>query len=538
MTGTAKAPRRLLRVIALASLAAWRFSSPADAQMPDLRAMMGKPLPAPELAPGTVTVRVAKQMPSNPVPGVEVTALVVKQDGEARKRAAKTGGDGRATFEALAAGATFEATVTVDGETLHSSKFPIPAQGGTRVMLIAGLGGPAPGGGAPGGGASDDRFALGAVTGSVEPRDGLAKGTLEIELRDAAGAAIAGREVKLGRVDAQNGVHVLKATSDEHGVVRFGDLPTGDGDGYAAVIEHEGMRLGTEAFRMSPDKGLHGQIKALRRTTDPSGVRIDSRSKIIFQLGEDSLQVMEALVFTNGLDAVFDPGPGGVVVPLPKGFVSAQEIEGGASVEVRAREGVAVHATIPPNGAAVFATQARFGFVLPANGAAAIDFRQPLPYGMESPLFLVPATHNLTLEGPGLKALPDQTGAQGDVIKMYELSAIPPGGTLSLTVRGLPARDRRGRTVASTLSLLMVAAAIAGVRRPRAAGRNDAGHTDALVQRREKLFAELVEIESARRAANGKADGALEQRRREVVGKLEGVYRELAGVEQGESPPL
>ena len=71
------------------------------AQMPDLKAIAGKPLPVQDLPPGSVGVRVARQAPSNPVAGVEVTAVITAAGGDARKRTAKTGADGRATFEGI-----------------------------------------------------------------------------------------------------------------------------------------------------------------------------------------------------------------------------------------------------------------------------------------------------------------------------------------------------------------------------------------------------------------------------------------------------
>src|SRR5687767_795966 len=97
------------------------LAPPAAAQMPDLRAMSGKPLPVADLPPGTVTVRVARQMPSNAVADVEVTAIIANAAGDARKRVVKTGSDGRATFDGVASGSTFEAEVTVDGERLKTS---------------------------------------------------------------------------------------------------------------------------------------------------------------------------------------------------------------------------------------------------------------------------------------------------------------------------------------------------------------------------------------------------------------------------------
>ena len=102
--------------------------------MPDPSAIAGTPLPAPELPDRTVTVRVVRERMGNNVAGQAVT-LKVGTD----SRTAKTDEQGRAQFDGLAAGTSVQATTIVDGETLTSQEFPVPANGGVRVALIAGI---------------------------------------------------------------------------------------------------------------------------------------------------------------------------------------------------------------------------------------------------------------------------------------------------------------------------------------------------------------------------------------------------------------
>jgi hypothetical protein len=102
--------------------------------MPDPSAIAGTPLPAPELPDRTVTVRVVRERMGNNVAGQAVT-LKVGTDA----RTAKTDEQGRAQFDGLAAGTSVQATTIVDGETLTSQEFPVPANGGVRVALIAGI---------------------------------------------------------------------------------------------------------------------------------------------------------------------------------------------------------------------------------------------------------------------------------------------------------------------------------------------------------------------------------------------------------------
>ncbi|MDX2090245.1 MAG: carboxypeptidase-like regulatory domain-containing protein [Kofleriaceae bacterium] len=105
---------------------------------------IGHPLPESSLAVGTVTVRVVDGTPSKPVVGTDVTLLVNGQPRQARTDAA-----GRATFSDLPPGASVQAKIIdADKKEQASETFPVPAQGGTRLMLsvspFQGMGGAPP----------------------------------------------------------------------------------------------------------------------------------------------------------------------------------------------------------------------------------------------------------------------------------------------------------------------------------------------------------------------------------------------------------
>lgn len=127
-------PLRLLFVICYSLFLFLASPAGAQVEMPDPSAMAGTPLPAPELPDKTVTVRVVRERMGNNVAGQDVT-LAIGQD----KRTVKTDAQGRAQFDGLTAGATVQATTVVDGETLTSQQFAVPAKGGVRVALIAGI---------------------------------------------------------------------------------------------------------------------------------------------------------------------------------------------------------------------------------------------------------------------------------------------------------------------------------------------------------------------------------------------------------------
>jgi hypothetical protein len=121
--------------IGLVTAACLAASSGALAQqMPDPSQIHGKAIPAPELGNSIVTVRVVRQNIGNNVP-----QQTVKITQGSVSRTATTDDEGRAQFKDLPAGSNWRAETTVDGEALVSDPFTVPAAGGLRVILVAGL---------------------------------------------------------------------------------------------------------------------------------------------------------------------------------------------------------------------------------------------------------------------------------------------------------------------------------------------------------------------------------------------------------------
>lgn len=106
----------------------------AQIAMPDPALIHGRAIPAAELPIGTVTVRVVREAIGNNVAGQGVRLTV---NGSARN--ATTDDQGRAEFPNLPAGAEVRAEATINGEALVSDTFMVPATGGLRVILVAGL---------------------------------------------------------------------------------------------------------------------------------------------------------------------------------------------------------------------------------------------------------------------------------------------------------------------------------------------------------------------------------------------------------------
>jgi hypothetical protein len=536
-----------LRLISLASILA--VASIAHAQpmmggsgMPNLAEIVGRPLPDNGMPPGTVSVRVARKMPSNGVAAAEVSAIIKNAGGDLRRRTEKTDADGRALFEGMAPGDEFHAEVTVDGELLKTEAFTIPQVGGLRTMLIAALGngggGAAPAeAGAPAGAAAGGPgapFTLGATAGVAVTDPSLPVGRLEVSLFDESGAPIPNQPVLLGMVDKTNKIDVRHGKSDATGVAHFTDLPRGEGTGYAAVLEWHGMRLGTAPFPMPESGGARAEIRALGHTSDPSVMTIGSGGRVIVQMHEDNLQFLEMFPLENRSDKMFDPSPGAIEIPLPQGFVSAEAQEGDRKIDVRQNHGMAVHGAFSPQRAILNTTaknagqEVVFGFVLPYHGATRA-FAQPMPNGIGTFTLITEQIPGLTVTGPGIGERQERE-LGGHKYWVMPGQPIGPGGVLAFTLNGLPSTDSTGRNVAGILTLMLIAGAFAFGRRPKGGpgGVDVAGERERLVDRRESTFADLIALE---RAARDKGATAPPDRRKQLVGRLEQIYRDIAALD-------
>ncbi|HET6613002.1 MAG TPA: hypothetical protein VFG83_13485, partial [Kofleriaceae bacterium] len=96
----------------------------------------GKPLPDPELAAGTATVRVIRGSVERPAVGIDVALTAASTDDAAADRlTARTNSEGRATFSGLSPGTTYIAEATDGDDKATSEAFAIPETGGVRVLL-------------------------------------------------------------------------------------------------------------------------------------------------------------------------------------------------------------------------------------------------------------------------------------------------------------------------------------------------------------------------------------------------------------------
>lgn len=226
---------RTVRTILAATALSWAVFAggsavagpPAGGPPIDPRAMSGIPRADPQLAAGTITIRVLDGGFDAPATDVEVTLEVTGPDGKTETRTAKTDAQGRATVGDLSAfiGGTAVAKATRGGEAMSSQPIQLFAEAGSRVMLVA-----AKAGAAGGSGAAAPKH--GEAGGPEVPQPGtafvlegtpageLVVGTFDLDARKPIGNV----EVTLQLTLPGGEVQTRKATSDARGKVAFEKL--------------------------------------------------------------------------------------------------------------------------------------------------------------------------------------------------------------------------------------------------------------------------------------------------------------------------
>jgi len=469
------------QILARLGLALALTASPSYAQMPspDHNAAMSAPLFVEDLPVGAISVRLTRSSMTEPLAEVNVVGAWTTKDGKPKTATIKTGEDGRALFKDIPPGSTFGAKATVEGENLTTAQFTVPDQGGTRLLVMVGAKAAEAmndmTGGAAGAKPAQPK-PLGIRSGKVEPRDAMKAGSLDITVLSAEGKPLAGVGVDLGRVQhAGGGVDFLHTVSDDSGVAHFADLKAGDSAPYAAVVERDGMRVGTPAFTLDDKRGAAGEIRMPGRTIDLSALRISSATRMMVELREDSIGVLQNLHVENTSDKIFDPGPKGLFFPLPEGSTGAEKLPGGVDLEFKEGSGAYLHALIPPSQSPGADVQVRLGYILNTPAAAEYEVVQPMPLGLQGGIAMIPGDMGVSLAAPGLRARPPERDDNGNELHMFELYPLVPGQPLRLTVLGLPTRQQTGKWVAGLLAGLLVLAGLVAVRRPRKASLGKAG---------------------------------------------------------------
>lgn len=326
-------------------------------------------------------------------------------------------------------------------------------------------------------------------------------------------------------VELHGGARTETAKTDENGRAVFSGLQPGAT--VHAVAEVDGQRVESQTFNMPPDAGVRLVLVAgassapaassMTAAAAPGEVVFAGDSRIQIEFDDDTLEVFYLFDLVNPSSSPVMP-KAELVFELPEGAQQAAALEGSSAQGTVRGRAVSITGPIAPG-----STPIRFAFSLPPAGADRM-ITQRLPAAWAQVQVIMTRAGAARMTSAQFTGTNEMAGeAQGFILGTG--GRLAAGEDLVLTLSGLPSRSHWGRYVSLGLAALILLAGVSGALSARKAS-GDASRRASLVERRDRLMADLVKVEEQRRG------GLIDERRyaarhADIVGQLERVYGEL-----------
>ena len=310
--------------------------------------------------------------------------------------------------------------------------------------------------------------------------------------------------------------------TDENGRAEFSGLPSGT---VKAATTVDGERLESQEFP-APERGgirlmlvatdKEKEAQAARDAAAPAvtgNVILGGETRIVIEPDDDSVRVFYLLDIQNTARTKVNPEtPFQFDAPTGAGGVTLME----GSSPLASVTGPRVRVNGPfPSGT----TFVQVGYVLPLKNGT-LELTQPFPAALDHLGVIVKKVGDAKLSSPLIERQQDMP-AGGDVYIAAAGGGVPVGKPVTLTVSGLPHHSSAPRNIAIAVAVLVIVAGVWFGRAP--AQGSPAAERKELIARRERLFHDLVRLETDRRRGKGDAS-RYRARREELVSALEHVY--------------
>lgn len=317
------------------------------------------------------------------------------------------------------------------------------------------------------------------------------------------------------------------AKTDDTGRAQFSGVAAGANAQAVATVD--GERIESQRFAMPEKGGVRLMLVASGAGTAagtaqpdaapvPGAVTFGGDSRIVIEFDDDTLSVFYLLdVINNGRAPVNPSTP--VVFDLPEDAMGASLLEG-SSPQAQVKGGrVSIAGPFKPG-----RTTVQIGYQLPPLGDAR-RLVQQFPAAFDAMSIAVQKAGNVQVKSAQLAQQQD-VPADGKAYVLGSGPALPARRPLTIELSGLPHHETWPRNVS-----LLIALAILGAGLWSGLGRSQSGvaaRRRELEGRRDRLFAELVRLEQAKRAGTIDTD-TYGERRADLMTTLERIYGELDG---------
>lgn len=522
----------LLRITAVAAalgLGLGLGAEVARAQMPDARRMSGIPRTDPAVSGGTMTVKVVHGELIRPVEGAPVHVVGVGVGGKVEKRTLRTGGDGRVEFTGLKTdGSVAYWAMTLVGEDRLEARVPVvpPPMVGYRLMLA---GRKLDAEGKPEGPPIDD------AAGAMQEGDGQERKSVEVPPGEVwvlvDGLPTEQTVIELVELDGAEPPRSapIERVGDKGLVARFRDVPAGDARVYIVRAREAGRAYYSKPFIATSRVGVGRSVVVFDQVV------------VIPHIGggldDDRMRFDAQFEIRNFSGVPWDPGPDGLLLPIPVGAVGANVSEEMAPrVRVDPERGFIWRGPVPPG-----ETDVVVAWRMPIEDGQLRFQLQNTTLPLRQGTIFVEYAPGATMTPPaGFQPL--VRGLGGRKFWVFAPVTLATGQTLEFHIDGLPQPAwlmRLGRSTGAILVSIALAALVLwlavadpGKRGAKDDARRAAARRRELVARREKLYEDLVKLEK-RRAAGQVGDDRYERERAQAISRLTVVLREIDALDAG-----
>jgi hypothetical protein len=361
------------------------------------------------------------------------------------------------------------------------------------------------------------------MSGIPRPDGQMTPGTVTVRLiRGDLSNNITGHPVEL-----HVGDKVQTVKTDDQGRAEFSGLAPGTSASAVAVVD--GERLESQTFSVQTQGGIRLMLVATDKEKErqkaedaklspvTGQVVIGGDSRIVMEAGEETISVFYILEIINTARAPVNPTTP-FVFDVPKASVSTTVLPGSSPLATSSGNHVRVAGPFPSG-----KTTVQVGLDLPLTDGA-VSFSQSFPATLETFAVIARKSGDMKVSSPQIQQQQD-TAVEGTPVIIGAGGTVAAGQPFSVNVSGLPHHSSTPRRVALTLAVAVILAGVWASTRSEDPGSR-ANERKRLIARREKLFQDLLRLESDQR--RGRIDGRrFSVRREELLASLEQVYGAL-----------
>jgi len=323
-------------------------------------------------------------------------------------------------------------------------------------------------------------------------------------------------------VELQVGDKTQVARTNPNGHAQFDGLGPGATARASAIVG--GRRIESQPFQVPASGGIRLILAAGGGAPVGSAIApiageaiLGGDSRIQIEFDDDALTVFYIFDIVNAGATPVSPKTE-IAFELPEGAQQPTLLEGSSTQATLRGRLVSIAGPFAPG-----STPVQIAFGLGPAGSERI-ISQVLPVAWARVQVIVTKLPGLSMTSPQFASTSEQPGDTHNFI-LGSGAVLEPGKPLSVALAGVPSRSRMGRNVTIVLALLVLIGGLwAAATTPARTG--DLARKAELEQRRSKLMADLVRLESQYRAGTGDP-ARYAARRSNLFDQLDRVYGEL-----------